>query len=96
MPIHCQEINQDYHFLFMLPAKVSPLCDKADSSVLEYTFEGKADYIVSGDRHLLELKKSQKPLLSSPIKIDNYIRKKHNILEGKRCMNVDSIPLLYQ
>ena len=41
-------------------AKVTIISDDADNRILECAFEGKADYIVSGDRHLLELKKFQK------------------------------------
>lgn len=41
-------------------AKISILGDDADNRVLECAQTGKADYIVSGDRHLLELKKFQK------------------------------------
>lgn len=41
-------------------AKITILSDDADNRIFECAFEGKADYIVSWDRHLLELKKFQK------------------------------------
>ncbi len=41
-------------------AKISILGDDADNRVLECAQTGKADYIVSGDRHLLEMKKFKK------------------------------------
>ncbi len=40
--------------------KIRILGDDADNRVLECAQTGKADYIVSGDRHLLKLKKFQK------------------------------------
>lgn len=40
--------------------KISILGDDADNRVLECAHAGKADYIVSGDRHLLEMKKFKK------------------------------------
>ena len=37
--------------------KIDVLSNGADNRILECAVEGKADYVVSGDRHLLELKK---------------------------------------
>jgi putative PIN family toxin of toxin-antitoxin system len=37
--------------------KISVLADDPDNRILECAVEGKADYIVSGDRHLLRLKR---------------------------------------
>lgn len=37
--------------------EIDVLSNGADNRILECAIEGKADYIVSGDRHLIELKK---------------------------------------
>jgi len=43
--------------------------DEKDNMFLECAFTGKADYIVSGDKHLLELKSFQKIPIISPVKL---------------------------
>jgi len=41
--------------------------DKADNRIIECAFQGKAQYVVSGDRHLLNLKEYQGIRILSPI-----------------------------
>ena len=41
--------------------------DEADNRIIECAFQGKAQYIVSGDRHLLSLKEYQGIRILSPI-----------------------------
>ena len=41
--------------------------DKADNRIIECAFQGKAQYVVSGDRHLLSLKEYQGMRILSPI-----------------------------
>lgn len=41
--------------------------DEADNRIIECAFQGKAQYIVSGDRHLLSLKEYQGVRILSPI-----------------------------
>ena len=41
--------------------------DEADNRIIECAFQGKAQYIVSGDRHLLSLKEYQGMRILSPI-----------------------------
>ena len=38
-------------------SKFNVTSDKSDNSILATAYDGKADYIVSGDRHLLQLKR---------------------------------------
>lgn len=42
--------------------------DKKDNKIIEAGVEGAADYIISGDKHLLEIKKHQNIKIVSPAK----------------------------
>jgi predicted nucleic acid-binding protein len=40
--------------------------DKDDNKIIEAAVEAKADFIISGDKHLLEMKKYQRIKIVSP------------------------------
>ena len=45
---------------------ISIVSDETDNRVVEAAISGNADYIISGDKHLLDLKKYQKILIVTP------------------------------
>ena len=45
--------------IFFLSLSSSVFADEADNRILECGLEAKADFIISGDHHLLELKEHQ-------------------------------------
>jgi putative PIN family toxin of toxin-antitoxin system len=49
--------------------------DEADNRILECAAGGKADYLVTGDRHLLELKTYRKNQIVSAVEMLRIIRK---------------------
>ena len=53
--------------LICIPQQKLKICsDPDDNKFIECAVEGKADYIVTGDHHLLEIKKFQKIAVVSP------------------------------
>lgn len=67
------ELEEVEQFLIMLCEIVEPkrrikriIEDPSDNMILECAVEGKADYIVSGDKHLLKLKKFESVPILQP------------------------------
>ncbi|MDO8537558.1 MAG: putative toxin-antitoxin system toxin component, PIN family [archaeon] len=64
-------------FSIVIPqTRVSVVEDKKDDKIIEAAIEANADFIVSGDKHLLKLKNYETIKIVSPNELMNYLKEK--------------------